>query len=85
MNRNNYMHQLTHENYVLKLKCNELQQEVLELKKKQEELYRNHANSILFLQNRTINFDQLPIFYFSKNQSDVVGPTSTSTSISDYP
>jgi len=77
MNRNNYMHQLTHENYVLKLKCNELQQEVLELKKKQEELYRNHANSILFLQNRTINFDQLPLFYFSKGQPDVGSSTSS--------
>jgi hypothetical protein len=71
------MHQLTHENYVLKLKCNELQQEVLELKKKQEELYRNHANSILFLQNRTINFDQLPLFYFSKGQPDVGSSTSS--------
>jgi hypothetical protein len=77
MNRNNYIHQLTHENYVLKLKCNELQKEVLELKKKQEELYRNHANSILFLQNRTINFDQLPLFYFSKGQPDIGISTST--------
>jgi hypothetical protein len=54
MKRNNYILQLSHENYVLKLKCNDLQNEIVELKKKQEELYRNHANSILYLQNKHI-------------------------------
>jgi hypothetical protein len=70
MKRNNYILQLSHENYVLKLKCNELQNEILELKKKQEELYRNHANTVLFLQNKSIDFDKLPIFNFSIKQPD---------------
>jgi hypothetical protein len=70
MKRNNYILQLSHENYVLKLKCNELQNEILGLKKKQEELYRNHANTVLFLQNKSIDFDKLPIFNFSIKQPD---------------
>jgi len=68
MKRNNYILQLSHENYVLKMKCTELQNEIQELKKKQEEQYRNHSNLVLFLQNRNMNFDQIPIFHFSKNE-----------------
>jgi len=59
MKRNNYTLQLSHENYVLKLKCSELQNEIQELKKKQEEMYVNHANLILFLQSKNLHFDQL--------------------------
>ena len=54
MKKNNYMLKLAHENYVLRIKCNDLQQEVLELKQKQEELYRNHANTVLVLQSKYI-------------------------------
>jgi len=68
MKRNNYMLQLSHENYVLKMKCSELQNEIQELKQKHEELYRNHANIVLFLQSKNLNFDQIPIFHFSKNE-----------------
>jgi hypothetical protein len=50
------------------MKCTELQNEIQELKKKQEEQYRNHSNLVLFLQNRNMNFDQIPIFHFSKNE-----------------
>jgi len=68
MKRNNYMLQLSLENYALKMKCSELQNEIQELKKKQEDQYRNHANLVLFLQSKNLNFDQIPIFHFSKNE-----------------
>ena len=68
MKRNNYMLQLSHENYALKMKCCELQNEIQELKRKQEELYLNQANFILFLQSRNIFFDQIPIFHLSKKE-----------------
>jgi hypothetical protein len=45
---------LLQENYALKLKCFELQNELQELKAKQEKLYRNHANSILLVQNNYV-------------------------------
>lgn len=45
---------LLQENYALKLKCFELQNELQESKEKQEKLYRNHANSILLVQNNYI-------------------------------
>jgi len=67
--QHNYILQLSQENYLLKLKCNELQNEIQELKKKQEELYRNHANSILILQSRNLSFNQMPIFHISRNRS----------------
>ena len=54
MKKNNYMLKLAHENFVLRIKCNDLQREVLELKQKQEELYRNHANTVLVLQSKYI-------------------------------
>uniref|UniRef100_A0A6C0JNT6 Uncharacterized protein n=1 Tax=viral metagenome TaxID=1070528 RepID=A0A6C0JNT6_9ZZZZ len=50
------------------MKCSELQNEIQELKQKHEELYRNHANIVLFLQSKNLNFDQIPIFHFSKNK-----------------
>jgi len=52
------MLKLAHENYMLKIKCSNLQKEILELKQKQEELYRNHANTVLVLQkkNRSASF-----------------------------
>jgi len=59
MKRNNYIHQLTQENFLLKIKINELHNNIQELKSNQEELYRKHANSILLLQTR--NFDPEPI------------------------
>jgi hypothetical protein len=51
MKKENYMLQLAQENYVLKLKYIELQNEIQELKEKQEKLYIIHANTILTLQN----------------------------------
>jgi shikimate kinase len=54
MKKNNYMLKLAHENYVLRIKCNDLQKELLEIKEKQEELYRNHANTVLVLQSNYI-------------------------------
>lgn len=50
MKKNNYMLKLAHENYVLRLKCNDLQNEIQQLKEKQEALYINHANTVLMLQ-----------------------------------
>jgi hypothetical protein len=50
MKKNNYMLKLAHENYVLRLKCNDLQNEIQQLKEKQEALYITHANTILMLQ-----------------------------------
>jgi len=44
------MLKLAHENYVLRLKCNDLQNEIQQLKEKQEALYITHANTILMLQ-----------------------------------
>jgi hypothetical protein len=58
MKRSNYIVQLTYENCALKTKCSDLQNEILELKKRQEKLYLNHANFILFLQSRNIIFDK---------------------------
>jgi FtsZ-binding cell division protein ZapB len=52
MKKNNYMLKLAHENYMLKLKCNSLQNEIQELKEKQETLYRTHANTVLMLQTK---------------------------------
>jgi hypothetical protein len=52
MKKENYMLNLAHENYVLKIKCNDLQNEIQELKEKQEELYITHANTILMLQTK---------------------------------
>ena len=50
MKKNNYMLKLAHENYVLRLKCNDLQNEIQQLKEKQEALYITHANTVLMLQ-----------------------------------
>ena len=69
MKRNNYIHQLTQENFLLKIKINELHNNIQELKSSQEELYRKHANSILLLQTRNLSFDQLPIIHTSRNRS----------------
>jgi len=44
------MLKLAHENYVLRLKNIDLQNEIQQLKEKQEELYITHANTILMLQ-----------------------------------
>lgn len=52
MKKENYMLKLAHENYVLRLKCNDLQNEIQELKEKQETLYRTHANTVLMLQTK---------------------------------
>jgi len=52
MKKNNYMLKLAHENYVLRLKCNELQNKIQLLKDKQEELYLTHANTVLMLQTK---------------------------------
>jgi shikimate kinase len=54
MKKENYMLKLAHENYMLKIKYNDLQKEIQELKQKQEELYRNHANTVLVLQSKYI-------------------------------
>jgi hypothetical protein len=50
MKKNNYMLKLAHENYVLRLKCNDLQNEIQQLKEKQEALYITNANTVLMLQ-----------------------------------
>ena len=52
MKKNNYMLKLAHENYVLRLKNIDLQNEIQELKEKQENLYRTHANTVLMLQTK---------------------------------
>ena len=52
MKKENYMLQIAQENHVLKLKCNELQNEIQDLKEKQEKLYLIHANTVLVLQNK---------------------------------
>jgi hypothetical protein len=54
MKKENYILELTRENYVLKLKSNELQNEIQVLKEKQEKLYIIHANTVLFLQNKLL-------------------------------
>jgi len=50
MKKNNYMLKLAHENYVLRLKNIDLQNEIQQLKEKQEALYITHANTVLMLQ-----------------------------------
>jgi hypothetical protein len=50
MKKNNYMLKLAHENYVLRLKNIDLQNEIQQLKEKQETLYITHANTVLMLQ-----------------------------------
>jgi len=50
MKKNNYMLKLAHENYILRLKNIDLQNEIQQLKEKQEALYITHANTILMLQ-----------------------------------
>jgi len=44
------MLKLAHENYVLRLKNIDLQNEIQQLKEKQEALYITHANTVLMLQ-----------------------------------
>ena len=52
MKKNNYILKLTHENYVLRLKNEELQKQIQERIHREEMLYINHANTILFLQEK---------------------------------
>lgn len=52
MKKNNYMLKLAHENYVLRLKNIDLQNEIQQLKEKQETLYLTHANTVLMLQTK---------------------------------
>ena len=54
MKKEKFMLDLARENYVLKLKSTELQNEIQDLKEKQEKLYITHANTILLLQNRLL-------------------------------
>ena len=55
MKKNMYMLKLAHENYVLRLKNEELQNQIQERKNNEEILYIHHANSILFLQQKLID------------------------------
>jgi hypothetical protein len=52
MKKENYMLKLSHENYVLRLKNIDLQNEIQQLKEKQETLYLTHANTVLMLQTK---------------------------------
>jgi hypothetical protein len=52
--KNNYLLQLSQENYVLKQTCNELQNELQKLKEKQEKLYLTLANTVLILHKKNV-------------------------------
>jgi hypothetical protein len=55
MKKNIYILKLTHENYVLRLKKEELQIQIQEKIHKEEQLYLHHANTILFLQQKLLD------------------------------
>jgi hypothetical protein len=58
MKKNIYILKLTHENYVLRLKNEELQNQIYQRIEKEEQLYLHHANSILVLQEKLLDLSK---------------------------
>lgn len=55
------MLKLAHENYVLRLKNEELQNQIYQRIEKEEQLYLHHANSILVLQEKLLDLSKLKL------------------------
>lgn len=66
MKRTNYLQHLTLENTYVKYRYNELlvshtklQSEISDLNRKLDQLYKNHANTVIILQEKNHHFSQL--------------------------
>ena len=66
MKRANYLQHLTLENSYVKYRYNELlvshtklQSEISDLNRKLEQLYKNHANTVILLQEKNHHFSQM--------------------------